>query len=206
MMTQTETPTEVAPAELLADRFAPHPTVMQTRHLVADAPVARAAAALRALDFTEVGGGLVTAAFWARNLPERWKNRHHRMPRQRTRLTFDDLAAGSEWTILGERPGAEIAIGVGGRFWQPVVAWRHIEPADFVAFAEPGWGKLVQSLSAHRYGETRSLLSHDVRIVLSDTASRLKFRAYWAVVGPFVKTVQVATLRTIARHAEAART
>lgn len=196
-MTETETSTE-----LVADRFAPRFTTMQTQHLVVGAPVRQAYTALRALDFTEVGGGLASAAFWARDLPERWKNRHHQLPRRRTRLTFDDLAAGWEWTILGERPGAEIAIGVGGRFWKPVVEWRRIEPEEFLAFDEPGYGKIVQSLSALPYGRSRSLLTHDARVVVTDRASRAKFRAYWAVVSPFVKTVQAATLRTIARHAE----
>ncbi|GLY70558.1 hypothetical protein [Amycolatopsis taiwanensis] len=198
-MTETGTSTE-----LLADQFAPHFAAMQTQHLVVDAPVTQAYAALRALDFTDVGGGLVSAAFWARNLPERWKNRHHKMPRHRTRLTFDDLAAGWEWTILGERPGTEIAIGVGGKFWKPVVEWRRIEPENFLAFDEPGYGKIVQSLSARPYGTSRSLLTYDARVVLPDAASRAKFRAYWTVAAPFVKTVQAATLRTIARHAETA--
>lgn len=198
-MTETAPPTE-----LLADRFAPHCTVLQTQHVVVDAPVAQAYAALRALDFTEVGGGVVGAAFRVRDLPERWKNRHHKMPRQRTRQTFDDLAAGSEWTILGERPGTEIAIGVGGRFWKPVAEWRRIEPEEFLTFHEPGYGKIVQSLSALSYGKARSLLTHDVRVVLPDRASQRKFRAYWAVAAPFVKAVQAATLRTIARHATAA--
>jgi hypothetical protein len=196
-MTETETP-----SELLADRFAPRWAVMQTQHLVVDAPVTEAYAALRALDFTEIAGGLVGAAFTVRDLPERWKNRHHKMPRQRTRQTFDDLSAGSEWTILGERPGTEIVIGVGGRFWKPVAEWRRIEPAEFLAFDEPGYGKIVQSLSARPYGESRSLLTHDVRVVLADWASQTKFRAYWAVVSPFVKAVQAATLRTIARNAK----
>lgn len=200
-MTETETSTE-----LLADRFAPHPTTMQTQHLVVHAPMPRAYAALRALDFTEVGGGVASAAFWLRALPERWQNRHHKMPRQRTRLTLDDLAGGPEWTILGEREGAEIALGVGGRFWKPVVEWRRIEPEQFVAFDEPGYGKLVLSVSARPYGKSHSLLTHDLRITVAGGADWAQFRAYWMTVSPFVKAIQAATLRTIARHAETAAT
>jgi hypothetical protein len=191
-----------APAELLADRFAPDPDMMQTRHLVVAAPAGQAYPAVRGLDFTEVGGALVNAAFWVRGLPERWKNRHHKMPRVPTRLTFEDMTAGSEWVILGERPGAEIVAGVAGRFWKPVVEWRRVEPAEFAGFAEPGYGKIVMSLSATPYGESHSLLIYDVRIVLQDTLSRAKFRSYWLVTSPFIGAVQAATLRTIARHAE----
>ncbi|GAA4659269.1 MULTISPECIES: hypothetical protein [Amycolatopsis] len=187
---------------LLADRFAPHYDFMQTRHLVAAAPAERAYHALRALDFTEVGGGFVDAAFRVRELPERWHNRHHRMPRRPTRLTIDDMTAGSEWVVLGERPGTEIAAGVGGRFWKPVVEWRRIEPEEFASFSEPGWGKIVFSLSALPYGRARAVLTYDVRVALADRASQAKFRAYWTVAAPLVGAVQNATLRTAARHAE----
>ncbi|MTD54585.1 hypothetical protein [Amycolatopsis pithecellobii] len=196
-MTTTETR-----GELLIDQLAPHHNVMQTRHLVVAAPVARAYRALREIDFTEVGGGVVNAAFWVRELPERWHNRHHKPPRMPTRLTFQDLAAGSEWLILGERPGAEITAGVVGKFWQPVIEWRHVEPGEFTAFDEPGYGKIVFSLSAAPYGESRSLSTYDIRVTLTDRASRAKFRAYWTVVAPFVGAVQAATLRAAARHAE----
>lgn len=196
-MTTTETR-----AELLADRFAPRYDYMQARHLVVDAPPAQTYAAVRTLDLTDLGGRIVDAAFWARGLPERWKKRHHDTPRHRTRLTLDDLAAGSEWVILGEWTGTEIVAGVGGRFWKPVVEWRRIEPDEFAEFAEPGYGKIVMSLSVRPYGEARSLLSCDVRVTLTDSASRAKFRAYWTVAAPFVAAVQASMLRTIARHAE----
>lgn len=192
--------TELA-GDLLADRFAPHHDVMQTRHLVADAPVAEAYAALRGLDFIEVGGGLVNAAFWVRGLPERWHSRHHKPPRTPTRLTLEDMVAGSDWVILGERPGVEIAAGVVGRFWKPVIEWRPVESAEFADFAEPGYGKIVMSLSTHPYGATRSLLNYDVRVTLTDSPSRRKFHAYWMMIAPFVGAIQMATLRLAARNA-----
>ncbi|WP_236794265.1 hypothetical protein [Amycolatopsis sp. GM8] len=195
-MTTTETR-----GELLVDKFAPRYDFMQTRHLVVAAPVERAYRALRDLDFMEVGGGIVNAAFWVRGLPERWHDRHHRPPRTPTRLKFDDMAAGSEWLILGERPGAEIAAGVIGKFWKPVIEWRHTELAEFIDFDEPGYGKIVFSLSAAPYGQSRSLLTYDIRVALTDATSRNKFRAYWTVVAPFVGAVQAATLRAAARHA-----
>ncbi|WAL68933.1 hypothetical protein ORV05_14565 [Amycolatopsis cynarae] len=197
------TSTQARP-DLLADRFAPRYDVLQARHLLVEAPAERAYSALRSLDFTEIGGGLVNLAFWARGLPERWKNRHHRMPRVPTRLTFDDLVTGSEWAILGERPGSEIVLGVAGQFWKPVVVWRRVEPDRFIDFAEPGFGKIVLSLSAAPYGGTHTLLTYDVRVILGDGWSRAKFWVYWTTVSPFIRAIQTATLRTIARHAEAA--
>lgn len=196
-MTTTETR-----AGILADRFAPRYDHMQTKHLVVDAPPEQTYAAVRALDFTDVGGPVVDAAFWVRGLPERYRNRHHVTPRHRTRLTFDDMAAGSDWLILGERTGSEIVIGVAARFWTPVVEWRRVEPDEFADFAEPGYGKIVLSLSVRPYGQGRALLTSDTRVICTDRASRAKVRAYWRVAGPFIGLVQAATLRTIAQHAE----
>lgn len=202
MTTKTQPSPPGTNLELLADKFAPRHEVMQTQHLVAVAPIEATYTALRGLDFTDIGGAIVDAAFWVRGLPERWKNRHHKTTRVPTRLTFDDMAAGSEWVILGERPGEEIAAGAVGRFWKPVIEWRHVDADAFTEFAEPGYGKIVMSLSVRPYGGERSLLTYDIRVILNDSASRAKFRPYWAVVAPFVKVVQATTLRTIARTAE----
>lgn len=189
--------TTEARAGLLIDRFAPRYDIMQAQHLVVDAPPAQTYAAVRSLDFTDVGGFVVDAAFWVRGLPERLKGQAP----ERTPLTFDTMTSASDWVVLGERAGEEIAAGVAGRFWKPVIEWKRLTPEEFTEFAEPGFGKIVFSLSVRPYGETRSLVTYDVRVTMTDSASHAKFRAYWAVVAPFVRTVQAAALRTIARHA-----
>jgi len=190
------------PRELVIDRFAPRPDFTVVDHRVVDADPDTAYDAVRDLDFTEVHGGLVDAAFWLRGLPERVRARKRGPVRAPTRLTLDDLAAGSDWVLLGERPGEEIAFGAVGRFWQPVVEWRRIEARDFTDFAEPGYGKIACSLSVLPYGTRRSLVTYDVRTTLDDPLSWVGFRRYWRVVRPFVGVVQRATLRTVAEHAE----
>ncbi|MFI7117442.1 hypothetical protein [Amycolatopsis sp. NPDC049868] len=192
-----------ATAELLADRFAPDPAFSVLRHRVVDADPATTYAAVRGFDFMKVGGPLVRAAGWVRGLPERFRRGHG--PSVPTRLTFDDMATDSDWVILGELPGIELVAGVAGKFWQPVIEWRRLEPGEFAGFLEPGYGKIVLSLSVRRYGEQRSLLSYDIRVTLTDSASLSRFRLYWAVASPFIKAIHAATLRTIARDAETAK-
>lgn len=200
-MPTTKDSTHTAPA-MLADEFAPRYDVMQAEHIVVDTEPAAAYAAVRELDFTDVRGPLVTAAMWVRGLPERWKRRRQGPPRMPTRMTFDDMAAGSDWVILGENPGHEITAGVAGRFWRPVVQWRHVEAEQFTTFDEPGYGKIVMSLSVRPYGVGSSLVSYDVRVIVNDTLSRTKFDLYWTTVAPFVRSIQKATLRTIKGNAE----
>lgn len=63
-------------------------------------------------------------------------------PLVRSTPVFDELLRFG-FVLLGERPGAEIAVGAIGRFWRLAgnepVAVRTRE--NFVAFAEPGYAK-----------------------------------------------------------------
>ncbi|NIJ13085.1 hypothetical protein FHU38_003429 [Saccharomonospora amisosensis] len=187
---------------MLADRFAPRYDVIQTEHVVVDASPERAYEFVRALDFTDVHTTLVDAVQWLRALPQRWRERKHGPPRTPTRMTFDDMATGSDWVILGETPGREIAAGAAGRFWKPVVEWRPVEAERFTEFAEPGYGKIVMSLSTRPYGENSSLVSYDIRVILNDTLSAAKFNVYWKTIAPFVRAIQKAVLNTVKRDAE----
>ncbi|WNV84832.1 hypothetical protein [Umezawaea sp. Da 62-37] len=167
-----------------------------------DADLATTYRAARELDLTQVGGALVKWAFQVRGIPERMGSRGNGPPRVPTRMTLDDLSASSDWVILGERPSAEVAFGAVGRFWKPVIEWHEIEPRDFTDFTTPGWGKIACSLSVQPYGQNRTLLTYDVRTILNDPLSWVRFRRYWHLIGPFVGMIERAALRTIAAAAE----
>ncbi|QRP50358.1 hypothetical protein [Amycolatopsis sp. FDAARGOS 1241] len=187
--------------DLLGDRFAPHPHFSLVRHTIVDAPVKDTYAAARDLDLTDIHSGLLTAAERLRELPQRWRGTRHGPPRQPTRLTVDDLDSGSDWTLLGEHPGTEFAVGVAGKFWRPVITLRRVEPEDFEKFSEPGYGKLVITFGVRPYGVHRSLLTIDSRVQLTDPQSWLKFRRYWRVAYPFARMAQTTLVRTIDREA-----
>lgn len=187
---------------MLIDQFAPRYDFVRTSHQLVDADPEATYRAVRDLDFTEVHGSVVDLSIWARGIPERMRARRHGPPRVPTRLTLGDLAAGSEWVILGEQPGIELVFGAVGRFWKPVIEWRTIEPRDFADFAEHGWGKIACSLSTIPYGRNRTLLTYDVRTILDDPRTWVSFRRYWRVIAPFVGAIERATLRTIASAAQ----
>ncbi|GLY38209.1 hypothetical protein Amsp01_042330 [Amycolatopsis sp. NBRC 101858] len=187
--------------DLLIDHFLPHPHFEVVRTTIVDAPVKETYAAARELDFTDVRGGVVSAAGWLRMLPERWHHRRHGPPRRPTRLTPDDLDAGSEWALLGDRPGGEFALGVAGKFWQPVITWRRVEADDFAAFDEAGYGKLVLAVSVFPYGPHRTLLTAHTRVRMSDPESWLKFRRSWRLSRPAIGSVHTALVRTVAANA-----
>jgi hypothetical protein len=52
------------------------------------------------------------------------------------------------WILLGERAGQEIALGLVGKFWRPVIEFARITSADeFRRFDEPGFAKTVYDFS-----------------------------------------------------------
>src|SRR3982751_3634929 len=50
------------------------------------------------------------------------------------------LGAGG-WILLGERPHDEIALGLVGKFWRPVIDFATVGADGFGSFAEPGYAK-----------------------------------------------------------------
>jgi len=187
--------------DLLIDHFLPHPHFELVRTAIVDAPVKETYAAARELDVTDVRGGIVAVAGWVRALPERRHHRRHGLPRRPTRLTPDDLDAGSEWVLLGDRPGSEFALGVAGRFWKLTTPWRRVEADDFAGFEEPGYGKVVVAVTAVPYGPHRTLLTVHTRVAMTDPESWLKFRRYWRVARPAIGAVHTALVRTVAANA-----
>jgi hypothetical protein len=84
------------------------------------------------------------------------------------------------WILLGERPGEEIALGLVGKLWRPVIEFAGIETADeFRAFDDPGFAKTVYDLSVTELEPKRTLLSGLMRTATTDEHARRWFRRYW---------------------------
>jgi hypothetical protein len=84
------------------------------------------------------------------------------------------------WILLGERPEEEIALGLVGKFWRPVIEFARIGSADeFRDFEEPGFAKTVYALSVRELEPDRRLLSGVMRTATTDEHARRWFRRYW---------------------------
>lgn len=143
--------------------------------------------ALLGVDLIEVGRlkPLIGALGAARMLPELAVHLLHgeRPPQAPDRMTLVDtteaLADEGGWVLLAERPGEEIALGLVGRFWRPVIEYATVEPEEFDAFDEPGWAKTVYALSARALGPASTLLEGTMRTATTDEHARRWFRRYW---------------------------
>lgn len=108
------------------------------------------------------------------------------------------------WILLGERPGREIALGLVGKFWRPVIEWAGVRTADeFLAFDEPGFAKTVYDLSARELEPNKTLLSGLMRTATTDEHARRWFRRYWTFgVGSGAHVLVGALLDSARRTAE----
>ena len=186
--------------QMIIDTQLPAYDVVLAAHQVVDADPATTFAAARELDFLTVRTPLLTAAMWARGLPDRLR---HRTPVPLKRLCLADGVGLPGWLSLGVRQDSEVAFGAVGKFWQATIEWRDVSPAEFAGFDDPGWGKIACNFTVRPYGTDQTLLSYECRTATTDAVARRKFAHYWWLIRPFVAHIMRATVATIA--ADAAR-
>jgi hypothetical protein len=172
---------------MLVDEFLPEYDISDTVAAVVDADLATTWNTLMEVDLIEVGRRrpLVGILGAIRILPDVISHILHGEPPQRppehlrlrdiTQLPMDD----GGWVLLGERPHDEIALGLVGKFWRPVIEFANVPAEQFPSFAEPGFAKTIYSLSVRTLGSHRTLLSGTMRTATTDERARRWFRRYW---------------------------
>ena len=101
------------------------------------------------------------------------------------------------FAVLADEPGRELVIGSVGRPWLPRGGHHREGTADFRAFADPGYAKMAMNFRLEG-----PLLTTETRVLLTDAASRRRFRAYWLAIRPFSGLIRRFWLRAIRRRAE----
>jgi len=129
-----------------------------------------------------------------------------RPPRAPSSMTLHDMAtaprAEGGWVMLGERPGSEIALGLVGRFWRPVIEYADVTAENFPSFSEPGFAKTIYNLAV-RPVENGSLLSGLMRTSTTDDPARDWFRRYWTFgVGSGAHVLAQALIDSVREDAE----
>jgi hypothetical protein len=198
----------------LADDFLPLYDVSDAVATVADADRERAWRALLDVDLLKLGreAPVVGVLGALRMLPEVVGHLLHgeRPAKPPESMRLRDLPSipmyEGGWILLGERPGEEIALGLVGKFWRPVIEFAPIESAEeFRTFDEPGFAKTVYDLSASELEPGRTLLTGVMRTATTDEHARRWFRRYWAFgVGSGAHILVGALLDSARRAAEGA--
>ena len=107
------------------------------------------------------------------------------------------------WVVLAERPGRELVLGAATKPWVANPVFRSIPPAEFAAFAEPDYVKIVWTLRADP-APGGSTFFTETRAVATDDAARTKFRRYWSLLSPGIVAIRLALLPGLKAAAERA--
>ena len=173
---------------MLVDEFMPVYDISDGVATVVEADLATTWAALLDVDLIEVGRKrpLVGVLGALRMLPDLVSHLLHGElpPGPPEHMRLRDLATipldKGGWVLLGQREQDEIALGLVGKFWRPVIDFASVHSArEFVDFSEPGFAKTIYALSVRELGPRRTLLSGVMRTATTDEQARRWFRRYW---------------------------
>jgi len=181
-------------ADVLLDRFMPVYEVAERHHIWVKAPPEITFAAACEADLMR--SPIIRAIFRARELvlgSERAETEH------RSVLAFTKAIG---WSVLAEVLDTEIIMGAVTEPWNPNVVFHPVTPDQFAAFNEPGYVKIAWTLRADPSGEGESIFRHETRVTTTDAVAWARFRRYWALFSPGIKSIRWLLLRPLRRQAE----
>ena len=149
---------------------------------------AAAYAALRNLDLER--SPTVRLLFAIRNLPSRIRAPERAPARTGESRSFLDSMLDLGWVILEEAPGQELVAGAVTQPWAVTVIFRSLLPAEFPAFSEPGFTKIVWNIAAQADGAGGTLVSTETRVLATDAESRRRFHRYWFLFSPGIRLIR----------------
>ena len=118
--------------------------------------------------------------------------------------TFAELFRTGIFTLLEEGRHHSVS-GVAGRLWTARDDYARFETAaDYMEYAEPGTAKVVLLTQVRAVDGGSEILSES-RVWCADRRARLRFRPFWAFVGPFNRFIGSELLSAVVRRAESAR-
>jgi len=172
---------------MLVDDFLPEYDTSDSVATVVDADLATTWDALMEVDLIDVSRKrpLVGMLGAIRILPDIVSRMLHGEPPPRPpeHLRLSDMTklplSDGGWVLLGERPRDEIALGLVGKFWRPVIEFAKVPADRFREFAEPGYAKTIYALSVRPLNSRRTLLSGTMRTATTDLPARRWFQRYW---------------------------
>jgi hypothetical protein len=171
---------------MLSDEFLPVYDISDEVATVVSADRKTTWDALMDTDLINVGHQrpLVALLGAVRMLPDLvWQRLHGEHSEMPERLTLRDTTklsmSGGGWVLLGERPPDEIALGLVGKFWRPVIEFADVESGAFRDWAEPGFAKTIYVLGTRPMGDEATLLWAMMRTATTDEHARDWFRRYW---------------------------
>lgn len=178
----------------LLDRFMPFYDIVERHHVRVSAPADVTFAA--ACDQDLMALPVVRTIFKAREVLLGSEPDTTSRPRGLLALTKS-----LGWGALAEVPDREVVMGAVTQPWEADVVFRPLPPAEFVAFNEPGYVKIVWTLRADPVDANASIFRTETRAIATDAAARARFRRYWSLLSPGIILIRWASLGPLKREA-----
>ena len=190
-------PARAAPedADAFLDRFMPEYEVVERHHINVTAPADVTFAALMEMDLED--SRVIRAIFKGRELL--LGADADSAPHARGLVAITQELG---WGVLADVPGHEIVMGAVTQPWKANVVFRSLPPAEFAAFDEPGYVKIVWTLRADSVSDNASVARTETRVVATDAEARKKFRWYWARFSPGIVLIRELSLNLVKKDAE----
>jgi hypothetical protein len=170
----------------------------EVHELTVAAPPEVVYAAVREVTTAEIR--LLRPLMFLRMLPARLRGRRPGIAGS-ARVIDAFLEAG--FTLLGERPGTEIALGAIGRFWSiggnmPVAGID--TPERFAAFDEPGYAKAALDVRVVPHSRGARVIT-ETRVRSTSPDARRRFGRYWGAIRWGSGAIRRSLLHAIRRRA-----
>jgi len=195
----------------LADQFVPIFDVSDSVGVVVHADVPTTWRALLETDLMEVGRQkpLVGVLGAIRGLPDVLGSLLHgeRPARPPASMCLKDLVNlpmnKGGWLLLGERENDELALGLVGKFWRPIITFAETTAEGFSQFNEPGYAKTVYALSVAPIDAGHTFLRGTMQTATTDPHARRRFQQYWTLgVGSGAHVLVMGVLEVAKTRAE----
>ena len=99
-------------------------------------------------------------------------------------------ASSGGWVLLGGVAREQIALGLVGKFWKPVIEYAQVAPEDFRSFLQPGYARRS---TPFRYGHSINRIRPSCRLswvprppTSTPDAGTWRIVLAWIAVGPHV--------------------
>jgi hypothetical protein len=184
-----------ARAETTLDRYMPTYEVREQHETRVGAPMDAAFATACTFDLYD--SRVVRMIFDTRELVML-----RRRPQPHVREPFLHSIHAMGWGMLSASGGRELVFGAVTRPWEGVVTFRALPPSEFAAFHEPGYAKIVWSITVEPDGPAASRVRTETRVITTDPESRARFRRYWAFASPGIILIRREALAVMRHDAE----
>ena len=183
---------------MLIEALAPDPDATEKHSIEIHAPRAAVYRALWSADFG--ASWVLRGLLFLRTLPQLLLD-PTRLKTRKKKLTLGTIIEAG-FGRLAEEPGHHVVLGVAGRFWRPFGNLLPFREDNFKGPVPSGIARAVWNFSVREVSAGLSVLATETRVTCGDAASRLKFRMYWLVVGPFSAVIRRIMLKAVRRSCE----